>query len=327
MLSTETVRTAVLSPKPWSALDQLVREQLATGRLKDQIRDELISMEDQLLEKTDNNEDAADALHDIIDALAGMCPAKYGYENPPVVPTEEEISKLPRWARVAFAARCAMRVYPLLHDAWPDITEENQFQVKSTALAAETAAANGSLDTLVANVFRMGAADAAHHVSTTAINEGKKHAANIAFVASLAFNSAYAEEGHKQITLAWKSVMRSWELLQESSSNVARKEFDSLNRIAQWQHWTDDTPVPSEVFGPLWPEGPPIGWPLDSEVSRHSAFNLDVTKSENQPEQVLLDETMNIFNAVNQYHIARGGQPLTLSDLMPMISSLVAAGV
>src|SRR5262249_40248212 len=25
--------------------------------------------------------------------------------------------------------------------------------------------------------------------------------------------------------------------------------------------WTDDTPVPPKFFGPLWPEGPPPGWP------------------------------------------------------------------
>jgi hypothetical protein len=29
------------------------------------------------------------------------------------IPTEEEIAKLPRWARVAFAARCARRALPL----------------------------------------------------------------------------------------------------------------------------------------------------------------------------------------------------------------------
>jgi hypothetical protein len=32
-----------------------------------------------------------------------------------------------------------------------------------------------------------------------------------------------------------------------------RHDFDRLRRLAKANNWTDDTPVPPEVFGPMWP--------------------------------------------------------------------------
>src|SRR5437868_5117560 len=47
-----------------------------------------------------------------------------GYVPEPVLPTEEEIGELPRWAQIAFAARCARRVLPLFVRNWPDAPRE-----------------------------------------------------------------------------------------------------------------------------------------------------------------------------------------------------------
>jgi len=41
------------------------------------------------------------------------------------IPTQEELGNLPRWARVAFAARCAARVQPLFLEYWPDAPREH----------------------------------------------------------------------------------------------------------------------------------------------------------------------------------------------------------
>ena len=40
-------------------------------------------------------------------------------KNEREVPTREEIAELPRWAIVAFAARCAKRIPPLADFDWP----------------------------------------------------------------------------------------------------------------------------------------------------------------------------------------------------------------
>lgn len=39
-----------------------------------------------------------------------------------------------------------------------------------------------------------------------------------------------------------------------------RRDFDRLARLAKMNAWTDDTPVPADVFGPLWPNGLTPDW-------------------------------------------------------------------
>jgi hypothetical protein len=41
---------------------------------------------------------------------------------------------------------------------------------------------------------------------------------------------------------------------------VIRRDFEVLKRLARKEKWTDDTPVPPEVFGPMWPEGRVPKW-------------------------------------------------------------------
>ena len=36
-----------------------------------------------------------------------------------------------------------------------------------------------------------------------------------------------------------------------------------LKRLAREQKWTDDTPVPPDVFGPMWPEGVEPYWAVE----------------------------------------------------------------
>jgi hypothetical protein len=33
-----------------------------------------------------------------------------------------------------------------------------------------------------------------------------------------------------------------------------RRDFMRLTKLARKEKWTDDTPVPDNVFGPMWPE-------------------------------------------------------------------------
>jgi hypothetical protein len=43
-----------------------------------------------------------------------------------------------------------------------------------------------------------------------------------------------------------------------------RHDFDLVSRLAQEQKWTDETPVPPEVFGPMWDREPPAWWRDDA---------------------------------------------------------------
>lgn len=61
----------------------------------------------------------------------------------PKLPTREDIAKLPRWARVAFAARCARRALPLFKQHWPAAPDVHLRAVELAVSVAEHAAAGG----------------------------------------------------------------------------------------------------------------------------------------------------------------------------------------
>jgi hypothetical protein len=103
------------------------------------------------------------------------------------VPTEEEVAKLPRPARVAFVERCALRVK----------------RVRDSGVAT--------------------AADAARVLFETATIDSP-------------------------LTAQLRCI---------------RRDFVLLNRLARKEKWTDDTPVPPEVFGPMWPEGIAPYWAVE----------------------------------------------------------------
>jgi hypothetical protein len=42
-------------------------------------------------------------------------------------------------------------------------------------------------------------------------------------------------------------------------------EIKMLRERAEREQWEDDSPVPQDVFGPLWPDGMPEGWPRTDE--------------------------------------------------------------
>ena len=102
----------------------------------------------------------------------------------PLIPTAEEVAKLPRSARFAFAERCAARVARLTP---PD-------QQPPPRLEPPAAAA--------------------------------------LIVAAARYNTPLARQ-----------------------LRCIRRDFDRLLRLAREHNWTDDTPVPAEAFGPMWPTG------------------------------------------------------------------------
>ena len=107
----------------------------------------------------------------------------------PMLPSEEEVAKLPLGALVAFAVRCAERVLP--------ITRRTDLDESMTTCSG--------------------------------VDRSPTSAARVA----------------AQAILLTSSDPRDLLLI--------RRDFDRIARLAKRNNWTDDTPVPPEVFGPLWP--------------------------------------------------------------------------
>lgn len=310
MITLDTLRAALFSSQPYAQLDELVRGELAVGRLTKQIRAELLTLEQPLRPALDDHEDADNALRDTIDALAGFCPAKYAYHNPPILPTEEEIAALPRWAKVAFAARCARRVLPLFARCATDLAHpsKDRAYLQYLVTQAESSASESSGSDRDALDLAVRAAGWLYAVTGGSAKQDNRPEPEY-YVARVTVWTRTSGESISDLTV------------------IIRRDFDHLARLAEWQHWTDDTPVPPEVFGPLWPEGPPPGWPADPDVPQRTDLPLELLSAARVLEQMTEDEAVNLFNAINAYYVARTGHRLTLEDLRPTLPAAVPAEV
>lgn len=326
MLTLDAVRTAVLSDQPWTRLDELVRAGLSSGRTTRQIYKSLMDMADEIDTTPGLTEDGSDAFGDVLDALTGYCRQECQYNDPPntTLPSEEEIAKLPRWARVAFAARCARRVLPLFRHFWADAPE---LQVLVVDLAGQYAELVGAHDLPPEDedVSVAGAAHAAHKADQLAaqFGDGCYAAASASFAGDYAFRAMQGVHDDSAY-LAITAAVRAAETLADLRPHI-RRDFDHLARLAEWQRWTDDTPVPPEVFGPLWPEGPPKGWPPITDVPARAELTLELFARERATEQMIEEDVVNLFDALNHYHIARSGVLLALEQFRSLVSALVPA--
>ena len=91
MLTLDTVRSALLSDRPWPELDALIRAELAVGRTTRQIYAVLMDMAEEIDATPNLSDKSSDAFGDALDALTGMCHRDCQYQDPPTitVPTAE----------------------------------------------------------------------------------------------------------------------------------------------------------------------------------------------------------------------------------------------
>ncbi len=197
------------------------------------------------------------------------------YSIPP-----QKFECLPRWARVAFAARCARRVQPLFA-TWPNATEEHKQSVEKAIVCAEQAAREA---TMKSPSTAKKVAEGASKIRKAAKND---HADTAAFVAAAA--SAAASEAAYGVAAAASdaasdgtyvpAVIIAAENAAEAGVAVevntdvdatanARDgiveamlcDLKSLSEAVA-EKWPDEQPVAPQFFGSLWPAGEPEGWP------------------------------------------------------------------
>ncbi|MCI0705745.1 MAG: hypothetical protein L0241_32185, partial [Planctomycetia bacterium] len=182
--------------------------------------------------------------------------------NRPLIPSREEIEKLPRWAKVAFAARCAHRVLPLVRLFWPEAPAEDVRTVASAVEIAERCAAQGSGDGELTK-----ACAAARAVYEKAEDVDAAYAAADAAVAAefagTGNTSDLLDATRGSAACAFSLLTRVATLGTARIVMAPARDLDRLTRLAKEQNWTDDTPVPQEVFGPMWDRDPPPWWRED----------------------------------------------------------------
>jgi hypothetical protein len=228
------------------------------------------------------------------------------------VPTEAEIELLPQWARVAFAARCARRVLPLFRNFWRDAHELHSAALNNAIVFTEFTAsvAKAAKDTTYATAYAVGVARAAQDA------HAPKTAHDIIYAAVYAAGTV---TNTTKATLATTSVSYAAAVC-AATTNAApiisnlirpiRSDFETVYDMSRASHWTDDSPVPPSVFGPLWPDGPLEGWPKLEQTTTELVFEFDI------PDEMTTDEAVafakELSAALCSLDLAGGGHGLAI---------------
>lgn len=172
------------------------------------------------------------------------------------------VRSLPHWARVAFAARCARAVRPLFEAAWPDAISKRGAALDAATSLAEQSACDG----LAAEGLESAAAGATITAGGALVGvygfksygdplPATDHAGYIAsFAAKVAEYAAKAADagpsGSAAAAIHAYSLARDTTDRAEAVAILDRLHADlaSLRRVASRGRWTDDTPVPPDVF-------------------------------------------------------------------------------
>lgn len=168
------------------------------------------------------------------------------------LPIQETLKSLPRWAIVAFAARCARRVEPLFLRAWPEAPVALWPAVSQAVAYAEQCAARAGCEPSLAKVLAL-QADYASHQATfgpeAVVFSGAYEAAHAA--ANAAGVVAYKEEAATGAYYAAEDAAGALARVLGQGTEAILEDLERLTRAAAEQGWTNATPVLPEFFAPL----------------------------------------------------------------------------
>jgi hypothetical protein len=228
------------------------------------------------------------------------------------IPDMVEILRLPTLAIIAFAARCAERAKPVwLRRAYlhlgTDAAGSVAIDVAADAAARTTAAAHNKV--AAAKAAAAAAVAAAANPNITAVDTG----GGVFYISQPDLQM----RGH---SLCNKAI---------------RRDFDRLVALARQDSWGDDTPVSPDVFGPMWQEGEAPTWALEAEANpspancavNHSELVLGFTVEDFAPTELASEKVLALLAAINEYHVAAGGDGLQFDNLELFQAAEEPAGV
>lgn len=155
---------------------------------------------------------------------------------------------LPRWARVAFAARCARLVQPLYLQGWPQAPQADLDTLNNTINLAEASAADASSS----NVTFASVSAAESLVDTEAEHGGFYPARTAAHAVTAAYADTTATAGYASFAAQGAAIASD-----HSLTAAIRQDYELLFRLATEENWDCNTPVPPEVFEPVMPDEAP----------------------------------------------------------------------
>ncbi len=198
----------------------------------------------------------------------------------PALPTRDQVLALPFWPRIAFCARVARRLVPLVAHCWETEVEIKYLRkaghlrgTRSCVRQAELAAAKAGIVSEQALYDARGVAGTAASQAEYAAELVKRKKGSPQYAASYAASAAeLAATGAFTRTrpdwncefgqIIWNADEAGKAFGASAAVNAAvRADYETLSRLVAEKQWADETPVSPRTFGPLWPDGPPEGWP------------------------------------------------------------------
>ena len=200
------------------------------------------------------------------------------------LPTKEELRALPRRAIVAYAARCARRVQPLYRSrdkrrvqAVDDAIALAEWFAKGEPLIVGEASEGGLPDVMYGAGAAFAAAFAAARAARAAFADPAAAAADASKGAAAAADAAIYLLGDDALANAAAAAARAADAARGLLVVAARADYERLRSICRQALPELGDPIdPGEngPMGPLWPQGPPEGWPA-AEAKEESAPEVE----------------------------------------------------
>jgi hypothetical protein len=178
--------------------------------------------------------------------------------------TRSPLADLPHWARVAFAARCARAVLPLLSRHWPAAPAKHSRAVRLAIELAEQSAEEGRpVEGLKEAVINATIVAGAALSAGSEFNPKEPPPENAlegtiaSFVAKAAEFTARAAKADPRESLSNASEALTWAKSamdsadEEGVADAQKEDFANHQRAAIRGKWTDETRIPSEIWSML----------------------------------------------------------------------------
>lgn len=268
-----------------------------------------------------------------------------------------KLGSLPHFASLAFLARSGQRLLPAFdissQAALPANLERSKEIVRLTSkIAAGTRSDHKALLALAGDPNSIDSntqSDSAIGFATESFNRACRSTAMFADAVIAYFAGASMGDESARITAEssidyWRPIAvrhfaatagnlmspaSSPKSVQSAIAGAMLADFELLKHAAAKEGWTDETPVPPEFFGPLWPDGEPAEWPEEGKEAKAGpselVLELDV------PDDMTDDEVVQVVRelslAMDSLHRAYGGSGLKIKRLEIDQNASVPTGV
>ncbi len=165
------------------------------------------------------------------------------------LPSVAKLKRLPRWAIVAFVARCARRCQPLLPGTSKELTHLAENAIGVAEEAAQWGMDLGGAEFAGLKLVEEGNRCGCRSDPAFVLAVGAALVAALANIGGKAHNQSEAEQADGAMAAVLKAAVtgRDWRRL---VAPMAR-DFDRLRKLAKTQSWDGDSRVAPGVFGEI----------------------------------------------------------------------------